>query len=174
MFCITRFSSSTPMTFQRIFTLRVPSTAFLYFLHISSSPTSYCSVLFILLLTSFATILHLMFVYAMFSFTSITSLLNLKYFLMISSMGKLFTQKSSYNCLIISLPFPPSGVSLPPTLLQTFRKMLCLKITSMQLSAYVSWHWVLVRSWIGGSCFCSPCSHDDFFWVVQCELSHFV
>ena len=50
----------------------------------------------------------------------------------------------------------PSSVSLPPTLLRICKKILYLKIMSMQLSTYSSPFWLLVKGSMLGSCLTSP------------------
>ena len=72
---------------------------------------------------SFAVVLQLMLVYAMVCFDAIMSSVITKYFGIISLVGSLCIQKSSYMSLIIIIIYPFS-LSLAPTPLQIVKKVL--------------------------------------------------
>ena len=157
MSCIVIILPSTFVINHLIFTLNFPSSSsFLYSLHISISPTSYLSFLSSLLLTSADTAWHLIFVYAMLFSLVITSLVILKCLSIHSSTSIFLTHQSWYISSSFFLFLSPSSVSLSPTLLHIFKKILCLKIMSIQLSTYSSTFWQLVYGSMLGSCLTSP------------------
>ena len=70
--------------------------------------------------------------------------------------SSIFFPKNHHRFHLTVLFSFPSSVSLPPTLLRICKKILCLKIMSMQLSTYSSLFWLLVKGSMLGNCLTSP------------------
>ena len=91
-----------------------------HFVEINISPTTYLSIMPSLFLTSLATFLHLMLVYAMLSSDAIMSSVVSRWcILMNSSVGSLCIQESShvsniffYFCLLLQYPYRPLSYKL--------------------------------------------------------------
>ena len=124
MSCIVIILPYTLVINHLIFTLNLPSSSFRHKLHISISPASYWPFLPNHLLTSVDTAWHLILVYArLFSLCS-TSFVNLKCLTIQSQTSIFLTHQSSYISSNFFLFLSPSSVSLPPTLLHIFKKVI--------------------------------------------------
>ena len=78
------------------------------------------------------------------------------YFLISQKIIQIFFPKIIIDFILFFFYSFPSSVSLSRTLLRICKKILYLKIMSMQLSTYSSPFWLLVKGSMLGSCLTSP------------------